>query len=408
MEAEINVEAIKSEIRQAIINKKANACPIAMRLAWHSSGTFDKRDGTGGSNGATMRFSQEASDPANKGLSIVRDMLYLVKQRFPEISYADLWCLGSISAIEFAGGPKIPFKFGRKDEFDPSHCPPNGRLPDASKGADHIREVFGRMGFNDQEMVALIGGHTLGSCHLVRSGYDGPWTRNPLKFDNQFFKNLMGLEWRKKKWDGPEQFEDIDTGELMMLPTDMALRTDPKFRVWSELYAKDQQRFFDDFAKAYAKLICLGVPQCDPFKIEETKPLTETEELSLKFRAAAMHGSLSVCQELEKKGANVHEQEKSSGRTALHKAAFWGHDATVYYLANDCKLNLNAVDYNGDTALHDATRFGHEKVVQILLNAKADITIKNRDGKDPIGLSIQYDKLQIGEMLRKYQNRSKL
>lgn len=25
-----------------------------------------------------------------------------------------------------------------------------GRLPDGAKGADHIREVFGRMGFTDQ------------------------------------------------------------------------------------------------------------------------------------------------------------------------------------------------------------------------------------------------------------------
>ena len=64
----------------------------------------------------------------------------------------------------------------------------------------------------------------ISSCHRVRSGYEGPWTRNPLKFDNSFFKNLMGLEWRPKKWDGPLQFEDAATGELMMLPSDLALR----------------------------------------------------------------------------------------------------------------------------------------------------------------------------------------
>lgn len=27
--------------------------------------------------------------------------------------------------------------------------------------------------FNDQEIVALSGAHTLGRCHLARSGYDG-------------------------------------------------------------------------------------------------------------------------------------------------------------------------------------------------------------------------------------------
>lgn len=29
--------------------------PVLVRLAWHSSGTYSAKDGTGGSNGATMR-----------------------------------------------------------------------------------------------------------------------------------------------------------------------------------------------------------------------------------------------------------------------------------------------------------------------------------------------------------------
>ena len=51
---DVNVDALKSEIRRALINQKANACPIAMRMAWHASGTFDKNTKTGGCNGATM------------------------------------------------------------------------------------------------------------------------------------------------------------------------------------------------------------------------------------------------------------------------------------------------------------------------------------------------------------------
>lgn len=32
------------------------------------------------------------------------------------------------------------------------------------------------MGFNDREIVALLGAHALGRCHEDRSGYWGPWT----------------------------------------------------------------------------------------------------------------------------------------------------------------------------------------------------------------------------------------
>lgn len=38
------------------------------RLAWHSSGTYDKISKTGGSQGGTMRFEQELADGANAGL----------------------------------------------------------------------------------------------------------------------------------------------------------------------------------------------------------------------------------------------------------------------------------------------------------------------------------------------------
>lgn len=77
--AAVNVDALRSEIRMCLINQKANACPIAMRMAWHAAGTFDSVTGTGGCNGATMRFAPESNDPANAGLSIIRDLLLPVK-----------------------------------------------------------------------------------------------------------------------------------------------------------------------------------------------------------------------------------------------------------------------------------------------------------------------------------------
>merc|ERR1719445_70047 len=233
--------------------------PVLLRLGWHASGTYCMFSKTGGSNGATMRFAPEISDGANAGLDKARAFLEPIKQKFPDCSYADLWVYAGLVAIEEMGGPKIEMRWGRKDEKSYSKkIPPNGRLPDADKQGDHIRAVFYRMGFSDQEIVVLVGGgHALGRCHTDRSGYTGPWTNAPTTFSNEYFRVLFEEPWTKKQWNGPEQFED-SSKQLMMTPSDLALRDDPGFRPFSEVYYKDYKTFETDFAAAFKKLVELG------------------------------------------------------------------------------------------------------------------------------------------------------
>lgn len=231
--------------------------PVLVRLAWHTAGTYDKVSGTGGSSGCTIRFSPECNYGANAGLEAARKVLEPIKAKFPWITYADLYTLAGVVAIEEMGGPNVPWSPGRVDKPDGSHCPPDGRLPDAALGAAHIRSVFYRMGFNDQEIVALSGAHCLGQCHRDRSGFKGPWTNAPTTFSNLYFQELLNNKWTKKKWDGPLQYED-SSKQLMMLPTDMALLWDKGFKKYVELYAKDSDKLFTDFAAAFSKLLELG------------------------------------------------------------------------------------------------------------------------------------------------------
>lgn len=46
----------------------------------------------------------------------------------------------------------------------------------------------------------------------------------------------------------------------MMLPTDIALIKDSKFKAFVEKYAKDNDLFFKDFSNVICKLFELGVP----------------------------------------------------------------------------------------------------------------------------------------------------
>lgn len=174
-----------------------------VRLAWHCAGTYSKTDGSGGSNGARMRFSPEADWGANAGLDLPRKLLESVKEKHPEISYADLYTLAGVVAVEEAGGPKIPFRLGRTDAESGADSPKECGLPDADKGSfknttQHVRDVFYRMGFTDREIVALLGAHALGRCHTDRSGYWGPWTFAENTFSNEYFRLLIEERWSPK------------------------------------------------------------------------------------------------------------------------------------------------------------------------------------------------------------------
>ncbi|ODV96415.1 hypothetical protein PACTADRAFT_49767 [Pachysolen tannophilus NRRL Y-2460] len=263
--------------------------PVLVRLAWHQSGTFRKHpsgpkgcpysENAGGSFGGTMRYEYEGSNPANNGLDVARKFLEEFKQKYPYISYGDLYTLGGVVSVQELGGPKIPWRAGRKDLTEKDQAP-NGRLPDGAKGADHIRELFGphAMGFNDQEITALIGAHCLGRCHVKNSGFDGPWTFSPTFFTNDFYKLLMDGDWHIREWNGSRQFEDDATKSLMMLPADMAIKTDPKFAKYARKYADDQDLFFKDFTAAFVKLLELGIEFPKNSKTFNFKTLDEQEQ----------------------------------------------------------------------------------------------------------------------------------
>lgn len=252
-------DSIRSDVSALV--KEKGCGPILIRLSWHDAGTYSAKSKTGGPH-ACMRFkgAGESSYGCNAGLDIAIKLIMDIKNKYPDVSSADFWAISANAAIEAMGGPKIPFRPGRKDAKDVSESVEDGRLPDASLGAEHIRDIFYRMGFDDQAIVALSGAHAVGRCHKDRSGFEGPWTTNPLKFDNSYFKVLLEEEWEKKTLDnGHQQWTDKSGKGLMMLNTDIALIDDAAFKPFVELYARDGNKFNSDFAVYFEKLQELGV-----------------------------------------------------------------------------------------------------------------------------------------------------
>jgi catalase-peroxidase len=174
--------------------------------------------------------------------------------------------------------------------------------------ARDVRETFGRMAMNDEETVALIaGGHTFGKMHgaadsdqyvgaepegapleqqglgwknsfgsgkgndTITSGIEGPWTNNPVQWDEGFFENLLGLEWEVFKGPGgANQWRPVDASARHSVPSahdpskmespvmntaDIGLKTDPVYREISERFRANPDQFADAFARAWYKLL---------------------------------------------------------------------------------------------------------------------------------------------------------
>jgi catalase-peroxidase len=182
---------------------------------------------------------------------------------------------------------------------------PNGNPDPLASGRD-IRETFKRMAMNDEETVALVaGGHTFGKCHgagaeslmgrepegakieaqglgwknafgtgkgvdTTTSGIEGAWTNNPIKWDNNYFENLFGYEWKLTKspagahqWvpkDGagadivPDAHDPTKRHAPMMTTADMAMRMDATYAPISRRFLQHPEQFADAFARAWFKL----------------------------------------------------------------------------------------------------------------------------------------------------------
>jgi catalase-peroxidase len=313
-------------------------------MAWHSAGTYRVHDGRGGADGGQQRFEPLNSWPDNANLDKARRLLWPVKQKYGRnVSWADLMILAGNVSLESMGFETLGFAGGRIDDWEADLVywgpeiemlandkrydedgnlekplaavqmgliyvnpeGPNGNNDPLSAAAD-MRESFGRMAMNDEEIVALVaGGHTLGKTHgatsadcvgaepaaadieeqglgwtskcgkgnaedTMTSGLEGAWTQTPTAWSILFLSNLFTFEWEQtttpagatlwvpKTKDAHTAVPDAHIkgkrNPPVMLTTDLALREDPGFRRISERFLKSPKEFDEAFARAWFKL----------------------------------------------------------------------------------------------------------------------------------------------------------
>ena len=123
----------------------------------------------------------------------------------------------------------------------------DGLLPNAGDLANMNtnRDFWFRAGFDDHEIVASMGAHTLGGANT------GDFTSTPNTFNTQYYQNLL-------KYEEPDCCTRTLVGGFTQLPTDRAMLQEPSTRKLVELYASNQTAFFADYVKAIRKMTLFG------------------------------------------------------------------------------------------------------------------------------------------------------
>jgi len=267
--------------------------PELVRAAWASASTFRGTDKRGGANGARVRLAPQKDWAVNdpKELAKVLAKLETVRKGFEssagggkKVSLADLIILGGNAAVEQAAKKagltvEVPFNPGRTDatpeQTDAASFAPlepradgfrnyyrEGRSP-----AEALVEKAANLTLTVPEMSVLVAGMRVLGANAGNSRA-GVFTDRPGTLSNDFFVNLldMGTVWTKAAKDGLYEGRDRKTKKVRWTatPVDLVFGSSSELRAVAEVYAGSdaQQKFADDFVKAWAK-----VTQLDRFDL---------------------------------------------------------------------------------------------------------------------------------------------
>ncbi len=278
-----DIEVLKSMIRESGLSSEE-----LISTAWASASTYRDSDRRGGANGSRIRLEPqinwESNNPVQlkKVLSSYESLQSEFEKSGKRVSIADLIVLGGNTAIEDAAlkagvNIAVPFQPGRTDATQEQTdvegfavLEPiadgfrNYKKSDYTLSSEQLLiDKAQLLSLTAPEMTVLYGG-----MRVLNANYDGSshglLTEDPGTLNNDYFKNLLNIEYQWKSQDDQEEIfngyvrgsEDV---KWTATRTDLIFGSNSELRALAEVYASDNanEKFIHDFVSAWNKVMML-------------------------------------------------------------------------------------------------------------------------------------------------------
>ena len=286
-----------TSLKEVLLSSGLSVSQLA-KTAWAAASSYRDSDKRGGANGARIRLAPQKDWEVNEPESLKKVLATLEKIQSDfnnsqsgdkKISLADLIVLGGCAAVEAAAQKagydiEVPFHPGRMDasqeQTDVHSFGPMEPVADGFR--NYLKRKYSMtaeqllldkaqlLSLSAPEMTVLVGGMRVLGTNVGDTEY-GVFTERVGTLTNDFFVNLLNMNTR---WEALSEEEDFFDGfcrksgmpKWKATRVDLVFGSNSQLRALAEVYgaADSEEKFVQDFVKAWAKVMDLDRFDLDP------------------------------------------------------------------------------------------------------------------------------------------------
>lgn len=147
-----------------------------------------------------------------------------------------------------------------------------------------------------------------------------------------------------------------------------------------------------------ALMLAVREPSLKVAELLASWPQTRTEVRNANDESPLMLAALKGFLPLVKKLVNNDADVNKPGWTPLHYAATGGHVPVMEFLLDESAY-IDAESPNGTTPLMMAAMYGSPEAVKVLIQAGADLTLKNQQGMTALDFAVRAQRANARELI---------